>query len=310
MKILVTGASGFIGQVVLYELLKREHRVIALVRSAPDRWSNLKNLEVIQSDLLQAERLDLRDRGIDVAVHLAATVTKRPAGEQFEDTVTGTVNLLSAARRAGIRRIVGIGSIAVLDYRAVPPMTVIDEQVARSDGMEMGDYAASKLQQETLFVAFGNESGNSCTILRPGLIYDKSRLGAAHAGIIKGRLSLLVSHRGEVPTIQVDGLARAIANATEIQLDGCNVMHLVDDHLPGQSEYIAGLRRRGLLPPITIVIPWRALQGLCAFTRTTLAAIGLCRKLPEFFLARNFSARLEPFRFSNTKATRLLHWTP
>src|SRR5271154_1753393 len=211
MKILITGAAGFIGEFVASEVLRREHQVIALVRSsAPRHWQDKRNLEVLRCDLRHAETLDLRARDIDVVLHLAAA-TKGLAAEQIQDTVIGTMNLLHAVRQAGIRRIVGISSIAVLDYCSVRPMAVIDEQVAASHGAGMGAYATAKSQQEALFAGFGREEFNGCAILRPGLVYDESRLVAAHAGIVKGRFCLLVSHRGEVPTIEVHGLARAIA---------------------------------------------------------------------------------------------------
>jgi len=310
MKILVTGALGFIGEFVIHELLRRGHYTVALARSpAPDRWVPCENLEIMQIDLRSAAPVDLEHKGVEVAIHLAAA-TKGPAAKQFDDTVVGTRNLLAAARRAGIRRIIGVSSIAVLDYRAVAPMTVIDEDVARGDGRGVGYYASAKIQQEMLFADFGREPGNGCTILRPGLVYDESHLSAAHAGIIKGPLCLLASHRGEVPTVEVQGVARAIANAAERHVDGCEVIHLVDDELPGQRQYLTGLRRRGLLPHNRLVVPWLALRGLCVVTATACTAFGVRRKLPDVLRPRSFSARLKPFRFSNTKAKRLLDWTP
>lgn len=310
MKIMVTGAAGFIGGFVVDELLRRQHHLVALVRSsAPTRWSQLANLEVMETDLRQPERLDLGGKGINVVLHLAA-VTASSGMQSFEDTVTTTANLLLALRQAGIRRIVGISSTAVLDYRAVLPMAVIDEQVTIADGAGACDYAASKIRQERLLMDFAKEAGNACTILRPGLVYDESRLTVACAGVIKGRIGLLANHGGEVPTIAVQALATAIANAAERQFERCEVIHLVDDHLPSQSTYIGGLLRRGLLPRMRIVLPWRVLQGLCYFAGAVLVSLGFRDKVPELMLPRGFSRRLKPFRFSNAKARRVLNWTP
>jgi 2-alkyl-3-oxoalkanoate reductase len=307
---MVTGASGFIGEFVVQELLRRKHRLIALVRSAvPAEWSGLENLEVIRSDLRQPGLLNLEGRGIDAVLHLAA-VTRRAAAQPFEDTVTATANLLTAARRAGIRRLVGISSIAVLDYRSVRPMAVIDERVAVADGSGSADYAISKIRQERLLMDFATESGNSCMILRPGLVYDQSRLAAACAGILRDGIGVLASHRGEVPTIEVHGLAAAIANAVERNPERCEVIHLVDDRLPSQPIYLASLQRRGSLPRIRIVIPWRLMQGLCYLAGTLLSALGWRDRLPEVLLPPGFSRRLKPFRFSNAKAQRLLDWIP
>jgi nucleoside-diphosphate-sugar epimerase len=310
MKIMLTGASGFIGEFLVQELLRREHQLIALVRaSAPSRWSNLENLEVMQSDLRQPQLLDLKGKGIDLVLHLAA-VTKRSAVQPFQDTVTGTANLLAAARQAGIRRIVAVSSIAVLDYRSMRPMAVIDEHAPLAEGAASCDYTTSKLRQEQLLGDFAREGANACIVLRPGLVYDESRLEAAFAGICMGGISVLASHRGQVPTIEVRRLAAAIANAAERQLARWEVVHLVDDHLPSQSSYIAGLQRRSLVPRVRIHVPWRVLQGLCYFAGTLCAALGRGDKMPEVLLPQGFSRRLKPFRFSNTKAKRLLDWVP
>jgi len=310
MKMMLTGASGFIGEPVLDELLSRKHQLIALVRSAvPTRWSELENLEVMQADLLEPQLLDLRQKGIDVVLHLAAVTTQSPS-QQFADTVTATSNLLSAVRQAGIRRIVAISSTAVLDYRRMGALTLIDEHAPLADGGACCDYPTSKLQQERLLREFAGEGANACTVLRPGLAYDEWRLTAAYAGICSKGIGLLASHDGEVPTIEVRGLAAAIANATERELDRWEVIHLVDDSLPRQSGYLSALQRRGLLPRLSLRLPWRVLQGLCYFAGSLFTALGYRDRLPEVLLPQGFSRRLKPFRFSNAKAKKLLAWVP
>jgi nucleoside-diphosphate-sugar epimerase len=311
MKLLITGAAGYIGKFVVEEALKRGHKVVALVRSSPPvHWKGVQDLETLECDLRHARDLDLRDTGIDVVLHLAAA-TQGSESEQFENTVTGTSNLLNAARQAGIRRVIGISSMAVLDYRTVRPLTVIDEQIAVAPrSARTGAYAAAKLRQEDLFSQFGREEHSSCVILRPGLVYDDSRLIAAHAGIIKGPVCLLASHQGEVPTIAVASLARAIANAAERRLPGGGVLHLMDDRLPSQREYLTALRRRGVLPRVNVVVPWRVLRGLCGVLRVVLAATGFGGNMPEALSPHGFAARLKPFRFSNARAKAYLAWIP
>lgn len=310
MKILLTGASGFVGESVLHELLGRGHHLIALVRSAaPARWSGCENLEVLQADLLQPLPLDLKGKGIDVVLHLAA-VTKRSVSQQFADTVTATSNLLAAVRLAGIRRVVAVSSTAVLDFRNMPALTTIDEQAPLADGAGWCDYPTSKLRQEQLLSKFAGEGENTCIILRPGLVYSDSQLTSAFAGVCAKGVGLLASHRGEVPTIEVRRLAAAIANAAEREPARWEVMHLVDDRLPSQSDYLDALQRRGQLPRIRMRIPWRGLQALCYLAGSLLAALGYRDKLPEVLLPAGFSRRLKPFRFSNAKAKQLLAWVP
>jgi nucleoside-diphosphate-sugar epimerase len=311
MKILITGASGFIGGYVLREAIARGHRVVALSRSRPaNPPGQATPVEWLQCDLGAAELPTLTGLGIDTVIHLAAGLLGG-VEEQYRATVTATRNLLGAMRQAGIVKLIGISSIAVLDYSRTPAMTSIDESIAMPpDETGMGVYATMKLAQEKLFAAFAREPGHHCVILRPGLVYDDERLIDARAGIIKGPLRLIAAHRGEVPTVEVTGLARAILNACEQDVAPGEVIHLVDDNLPNQREYVAGLRRRGILPSWGIPVPWRLLAVMAWVLRTLGRVVGKGGSLPEVLLRQGFAARLKPFRYSNEKARRVLGWVP
>ncbi len=311
MKILVTGASGFIGGYVMREAMARGHRVAGLCRAGPaDIPGGALSVEWLQCDLRDMELAKLTGVGIDVVIHLAAGLSGS-ADEQHRATVVATARLLDAMRQAGIKRLVGISSIAVLDYTRMPALSLIDESAATpAHSSGMGTYAAMKLEQEKLFAAFGGESGNCCVILRPGLVYDNDRLIGAHAGIIKGPFRLIAAHGGQVPTVEVTGLARAILTACEQDAACGEVIHFVDDNLPGQAEYLAGLRRRGILSSGGIRVPWRFLAALASALRTIFRVAGQEGRLPEVFLRHGFAARLKPFRYSNDKAKRVLGWAP
>ena len=310
MRVLVTGAVGFIGQHLVHALLTRNHEVMAMIRpNTPSPWTAAERLSVVKCDLTDSQGLDLGERGVDVVVHAAAAM-RGTLREQLAHTVTGTVNLLQAARQAGIHRIVGLSSLAVLNLRSVRAMTLIDEQVAMSQAGDTGIYSQAKILQENLFRQFGSEAGNTCLILRPGLVYDERRLSAAHAGIVRRDLRILASHPGHVPTIEVCGVARAVVAAVEGSFEGVETVHLVDDALPSQKEYLAGLRRRGLLNSGGLMVPWKLLQGFCMGTRLAMSALGLTARIPEVLLPGSFCARLKPFEFTNLRARQLLGWVP
>lgn len=311
MKILITGASGFIGGYVVREAIARGHRVVALSRSRlASPHGQATSIKWLQCDLGDVELPKLTGLGIDTVIHLAAGLSGG-AEEQYRSTVKATRNLLEAMRQAGIVKLVGISSIAVLDYSRTPAMTSIDEDIKMPlDETGMGVYAAMKLAQEKLFATFAREPGARCVILRPGLVYDSERLISAHAGIIKGPLRLMAVHEGEVPTVEVTGLARAILNACEQDVISGEVIHLVDDNLPGQQVYLAGLQRRGILRSRGIRVPWRLLAAIVFMPRAIFRLVGQETRLPEVFLRHGFAARMKPFRYSNDKAKRLLGWVP
>jgi nucleoside-diphosphate-sugar epimerase len=310
MRVLVTGAAGFIGQHLVHALLERDHEVMAMIRpNTPCPWTGAERVSVMKCDLTGPQAVDLGNGGVDVVVHAAAAM-RGTLGEQLASTVTGTVNLLQAARQAGIRRIVGLSSLAVLDFRSVRAMTLIDEHVPVARAGDTGIYSHAKILQESLFRQFGAEAGHTSLILRPGLVYDERRLIAAHAGIVRRGLQILASHPGHVPTIEVRGVARAVVAAVEGSFEGVETVHLVDDALPSQREYLSGLRRRGLLNSGGLTVPWKLLQGFCTGSRLAMSALGLSAQIPEVLLPGSFCARLKPFEFTNLRACRLLGWVP
>lgn len=311
MHILITGASGFIGAYVVREATRRLHQVTVVSRN-PERLDSTRFPDVgrLVWNLSDGVVPDISGFNVDCIIHLAA-VLEGEREEQERTTIGGTLHLLTAARQAGIGKVVGVSSMAVLDYPSLPPMSNIDEAApVATDYSGMGQYAAIKARQEELFREYAREGTQLCTILRPGLVYDESQLISAHAGVVRNRFCLLVSHDGQVPTVEVNGLARAIVAAAEKDLPNGTVLNLVDDNLPGQLDYIAGLRRRRLLPHGWGKFSWRLAAGIAALLWYGLSAFGRAHKLPEAMRPHAFASRFRPYRYSNAKAKELLDWKP
>jgi nucleoside-diphosphate-sugar epimerase len=117
MHILVTGASGFVGQVLVNRLLDQGHHVTALVRPGTGAMdSRASRAEMLPYALGSGDALSL-PKGLDAVVHLAQSRVYRAfpadAAEMFRVNVTGTQSLLEAAAKAGISRfcLVSTGSV-------------------------------------------------------------------------------------------------------------------------------------------------------------------------------------------------------
>jgi dihydroflavonol-4-reductase len=149
MKTLVTGATGFLGSHVARALAGRGEEVRVLVRPT----SNLRVL-----DGLAAERAtgDLRDRasldqameGVQYVYHVAADyrLWARNPREIYESNVTGTQNLLGAARTAGVEKFVYTSTVATI---AVPREGQLpNEETQSSVGEMIGHYKRSKFEAE------------------------------------------------------------------------------------------------------------------------------------------------------------------
>ena len=117
MKTLITGATGFVGAAVSRELLKKGHKVKALVRQS-SVLDNLKNLdvEIVQGDLKDKDSLKRCLKDCKYLFHVAADYrlwVPKPK-EIYENNVTGTENLMEEALSLGIEKIVYTSSVAVL----------------------------------------------------------------------------------------------------------------------------------------------------------------------------------------------------
>jgi dihydroflavonol-4-reductase len=149
MKTLVTGATGFLGSHVARQLAGRGRQVRVLVRPSSDTRA-LEGLEAerFTGDLRDAASLDRALAGVTCVFHVAADyrLWARNPREIYESNVTGTQNLLEAARRAGVEKFVYTSTVATM---AVPRKGGLPDESTQSSIAEMiGHYKRSKFEAE------------------------------------------------------------------------------------------------------------------------------------------------------------------
>ncbi|MCL4524153.1 MAG: NAD-dependent epimerase/dehydratase family protein [Acidobacteria bacterium] len=158
MNILVTGATGFVGSHVARLLLARGNSVRVLVRASSDlRALNGLAVERVTGDLRDAATLPAALAGMQRVFHVAADyrLWARDTGEIYESNVTGTRNLLAAAREAGVEKFVYTSTVATI---AVPREGALPNEATAATLEEMiGHYKRSKFlaEQEALRAAAG-----------------------------------------------------------------------------------------------------------------------------------------------------------
>ena len=117
MKVFVTGATGFIGASLVRELLKDGCRVRALARPGSDRRNlHALDLEIWEGDLRDKNSLERGLEGCELLYHAAADYrlwTKNPSS-MYETNVGGTCNILEAALKLGVSRVVYTSSVGTL----------------------------------------------------------------------------------------------------------------------------------------------------------------------------------------------------
>jgi nucleoside-diphosphate-sugar epimerase len=173
-RILITGASGFIGRHLLHELMK-DHRIFAVARgrAEPTGAPLHPNIEWLQADLSSRQTvLALSERiraagGVDLILHLAGyyDFTGRDAPEYRSTNVEGLRNVLDVSRRLKPRRFIFSSSVAACDFS--PPGRSIDDATPPEG---RSHYAHSKRQGEEMV----RESSSvfPCCIVRFGALFS------------------------------------------------------------------------------------------------------------------------------------------
>lgn len=316
MKLVVTGATGFLGRYVVAEALRRGHDVRAVARpgtggSLPPELDHPR-VELARVDLRSSRGLVEAVSGADAVLHLAAS----KAGDmyaQYAGTVVATENLLGAMTGAGVRRIVGVSSFAVYDYIHKRGHTTLDEDSALEKEFPARDeYSHTKLVQERLIRECARREGWDYAILRPGVIFGRDNLWCARLGISGGaRRWLRIGWFARLPMSYVEHCAEAIVLAAEKPGPLALTVNVVDDDCPTQARYASEVRRRMTPRPGSLTIPWPVARLLARSAALTNRVLFSGRaKLPAVLVPARLHARFKPLRYSNRRLHDELGWSP
>jgi nucleoside-diphosphate-sugar epimerase len=189
MRILVTGAAGFIGRWVTADLLARGHTVLPVDNLVAGDRANLAELSG-HPGLRQLEVGDIRDAAacrrwageVDAIAHLAASISVQDSIDDpattFENDVVGTFNLLEAARPGGTRFL--FMSTCMVYDRATTPAGIDEDHPTRP----ASPYAASKLAGEALTLSYHHAYGLPTTVVRPFNTYGPFQRSAGEGGVV------------------------------------------------------------------------------------------------------------------------------
>jgi dihydroflavonol-4-reductase len=216
--ILVTGATGHIGNVLVRKLIEQGEKVRALIWRGEDTTPLEKlDVETVEGDVLDPESLKPAFKGVEKVFHLAGIISIMPGQNPFvwRVNVEGTRNVLNAARQAGVRRLVYTSSIHAI-HRAQHGK-VIDESLPFDPNNPYGAYDRSKAEA-SLEVQKATSDGLDAVILCPtGVIgpYDfrGSELGEVIRGAAEARPMFYVE--GAYDFVDVRDVADGLIAAAE-----------------------------------------------------------------------------------------------
>ncbi|MBA4420390.1 MAG: epimerase [Anaerolinea sp.] len=180
--ILVTGATGHIGNVLIRELLQNGEKVRAMVLPKDDLTPiKYLDVEIVIGDVLEQDSLVRAMRGVDTVYHLAGLISIMPGDADLlqQINVDGTRNMLSAARENQVKRFVYTSSIHALTRQ--PHGSIMSESANFDPGQAVGDYDRSKAQASLEVIQAAQQGMDTVIVCPTGVIgpfdYKLSELG-------------------------------------------------------------------------------------------------------------------------------------
>ncbi len=221
MKIALTGATGHLGGAIVRELHARQHSIKALVRAdAPDIFDGI-SIEWIRGDLQNKEALSKLMESCDAVIHSAGLISIH--GDQGGlvplTNVVGTRNVMDAAHKAGVKRVVHISSIQA--YEQKPSNAILDENRPKTSDNSFA-YDRSKRDGENIALSYATDQMEVIVVNPTSIVgpYDfkPSKLGKAIIQIYNRKLPFVL--KGGTDYCDVRDVAYAIVNGLTMGKSG------------------------------------------------------------------------------------------
>ncbi|MDT8071008.1 MAG: NAD(P)-dependent oxidoreductase [Terriglobia bacterium] len=318
-RILVTGATGFIGSRLVANLFDRGFRkircfarpssVAARIQSL-SAFAGIGNVEVMTGNLLSREDCITATRDVAVIFHLAAGRGEKSFPDAFMNTVVTTRNLLEACmQHQCLKRFVNVSSFAVYTNNKKPQGRMLDEScpVETHPAIRGDAYCFAKVRQDEIVAEYSKQFGIPCVTVRPGVVYGPGN-EAIHARVGIGTFGLFLHLGGSnaIPLTYVDNCADAIALVglkTDTQGE---VFNIVDDNLPSSRQFLR-LYKRNVKRFKSVYVPHFLSYALCyGWERYSAWSMG---QLPPLFNRHRWYANWSKTHYSNAKL-KGIGWKP
>lgn len=211
-KIIVTGGAGFIGSNLTIELVRRGYKVKVIDNLSTGLIKNLESvkddIKFIKGDIRSLDFLEKQLTGYDAVLHQAALGSvPRSINDPLsthESNITGTLNVLIAARHKGIKKVVYASSSSIYGNREYFGKQQVAKKKEMMKPMPLSPYAASKISAEYYVKVFSHIYGLPTVTLRYFNVFGpRQNPNSQYAAVIPLFIKALL--KGQRPTVYGDG---------------------------------------------------------------------------------------------------------
>jgi dihydroflavonol-4-reductase len=306
MKVLITGATGFLGRKLVPEVLLRGHEVVVLARETSNTEGLPKEIEIRLANLIDAKTIEPIVQDIDVVIHLAAYFDFYPSDEElmFEVNVEGTKNLMNACVGTRIERFIYCSSTETIGPVRFPPGTEDTELRPNFS------YGQSKIMAEQAIRKITSDTGLPHVIIRPTGIMGEGDLYIMYEvarELNEGKVFALPRNLdARFMYTHVDDVVSGFIAALEPKSALNQTIILCPDDAMTWGEFVeVMITKLGVNPPRLRVPAIVAKSGM-----GILSPVKNRKKMTFFWHSKSVDMMMVERVYSNEKAKRLLNWTP
>ncbi len=260
MKILVTGATGFIGKRLVEFMSKQGHDVSCFVRKTSDIGSlKMPNVDFVYGDILDKESIEQALKDNEIIIHLVglqsfSEYSEKVYSKLYETNVLGLKNLLDAIvnkKPKSLKKIIFLSSTAAIGLTKGK----VDESVACKP---LSSYQKTKYEGEKLCLSYFRKYGLPIVILRSSMIYgtkdDHSQIQKMVNFMKKGFFPVIGNGRNNVPMIYINDAVEGIIKGALKGKPG-NIYYITNDKRTTINELVDIIREKLGVKVFKIRIP-------------------------------------------------------
>lgn len=309
-KILVTGATGFLGKRLVELLGQKGHPVRALAR----KLSNIEklrklNTEIFFGDVADMESLKPAFEGMDYVIHAAADTAGREKEGQLS-TITGTKNIIDLCERFKIKKLIYISSCSVYgvaDYKTGQKVT--EESALERFPMKRGFYSYAKLEAESIIRQAMEKNEVPIVCLRPGTIFGPGgEVFTPMMGFHLGQKLFAIIGPGKfvLPFVYIDNLLEVILASMESDAANGKLYNVVDQDRLTKRGYTDLLLKRLYPKAHYLYVPYKLLYLTVFVQELLLKMLGRNPFLTRYRL----TSSQKNIIYDASKIRNELNWEP